>query len=165
MSISHPCNKTGNLSVSHLCLMLAGTGCRHMLPCNGWVSGKISFFIFQLVTFRGLRISPYPVTPATLMYSFTTSISFLCGTFPPAWQLQIQNHLSNMSTIPTHLNLASLNLSLHHSTLAVPLICSFLVLSILVTPSQNLSIFNCTASGSASCPFHSLQTIHHRKSH
>uniref|UniRef100_A0AAR2K7T9 proton-translocating NAD(P)(+) transhydrogenase n=1 Tax=Pygocentrus nattereri TaxID=42514 RepID=A0AAR2K7T9_PYGNA len=45
-----------------------------------------------------------------------------------------------LNTCPNHLNLASLALSPNCSTFTVPLICSFLILSILVTPNENLSI-------------------------
>uniref|UniRef100_A0A8C4N0J5 Uncharacterized protein n=1 Tax=Eptatretus burgeri TaxID=7764 RepID=A0A8C4N0J5_EPTBU len=59
--------------------------------------------------------------------------------------------VSLLCTCPNHLNLASLTLSPNHPTCAVPLIYSFLILSILVTPNENRSIFNSATSSSASC--------------
>uniref|UniRef100_A0AAR2JPB9 Protein FAM50A n=1 Tax=Pygocentrus nattereri TaxID=42514 RepID=A0AAR2JPB9_PYGNA len=56
-----------------------------------------------------------------------------------------------LNTCPNHLNLASLALSPNCSTFTVPLICSFLILSILVTPNENLSIFISATSSLASC--------------
>ncbi|KAL7870153.1 hypothetical protein SRHO_G00076500 [Serrasalmus rhombeus] len=56
-----------------------------------------------------------------------------------------------LNTCPNHLNLASLALSPNCSTFTVPLICSFLILSILVTPNENLSTFISATSSSASC--------------
>ena len=56
---------------------------------------------------------------------------------------------------PYHLNLASRVFSPNHPTCAVPLMYSFLILSILVTPNENRNIFNSATSISASCLFDS----------
>uniref|UniRef100_A0A8C4Q084 Uncharacterized protein n=1 Tax=Eptatretus burgeri TaxID=7764 RepID=A0A8C4Q084_EPTBU len=60
---------------------------------------------------------------------------------------------SLLCTRPNHLNLASLTLSPSRPTCAVPLIYSFLILSILVTPNENRSIFNSLTSSTDSCLF------------
>ena len=54
--------------------------------------------------------------------------------------------LSVLCTCPNHLNLASLTLSPRRLTRVVPLMCSFLILSILVAPTENLSVFNSVSS-------------------
>ena len=54
---------------------------------------------------------------------------------------------------PYHLSLASRVFSPNFPTCAVPLIYSFLILSILVTPNENRNIFNSATSISASCLF------------
>ncbi|KAF7707483.1 hypothetical protein HF521_018701, partial [Silurus meridionalis] len=59
--------------------------------------------------------------------------------------------MSLLCTCPNHLNLASLTFSPKHPTCAVPLINSFLILSILVTPNENLNIFSSATSSSTSC--------------
>uniref|UniRef100_A0A3P8VTU0 Anion exchange protein n=1 Tax=Cynoglossus semilaevis TaxID=244447 RepID=A0A3P8VTU0_CYNSE len=59
--------------------------------------------------------------------------------------------LSLLCTCPNHLNLASLAFSPNLPVCVVPLMTSFLILSILVSPKENLSIFNSVTSSSASC--------------
>ena len=56
-------------------------------------------------------------------------------------------------TFPYHLILPSLIFILNRSTLTVPLIYSFLILSFLVTPIANLNIFISTTSISSTCFF------------
>ena len=62
--------------------------------------------------------------------------------------------LSFLRTCPYHLSLASCVFSPNRPTCAVPLMYSFLILSILVTQvNENRNIFNCATSISASCLF------------
>ena len=89
-------------------------------------------------------------TPTTRMSSLTTSMNLFFG-LPPL--LLLSNSSKNnillpiypsfcLYTCPYHINLASLTLSPICLTLAVPRINSFLILSVLVTPKENLNIFN-----------------------
>ncbi|KAF7644146.1 hypothetical protein LDENG_00020260, partial [Lucifuga dentata] len=94
------------------------------------------------------------------MSSFTTSINLLfglpLGLLPGSSNLSILLPICSLSllcTCPNHLSLASLTLSPKHLTCAVPLMYSFLILSILVTPKENLSILVSATSSSASCLF------------
>ncbi|XP_068182162.1 mitogen-activated protein kinase kinase kinase kinase 4 isoform X5 [Antennarius striatus] len=100
------------------------------------------------------------LTPATSMSSFITSINLLfglpLGLLPGSSKLSILLPIYSLSllwTCPNHLSLASLTLSPKPLTFAVPLMYSFLILSILVTPRENLSIFICATSSSVSCLF------------
>ena len=75
-----------------------------------------------------------------------------------AWQFHGEHLSSNVLflasfTCPNYLSLASLVLSPKHFTCAVPQMYSFLILSILVTPNENLNIFSSVTSNSASCFF------------
>ncbi|KAF7708794.1 hypothetical protein HF521_017851, partial [Silurus meridionalis] len=58
--------------------------------------------------------------------------------------------MSLLCTCPNHLNLTSLTLSPKRPTCTVPLINSFLILSILITP-NNLNIFSSATSSFTSC--------------
>ena len=78
----------------------------------------------------------------------------------PLWVLSVTHIVSILpliyplsvhSTCPNHLNLASLTLHPKRPTYAVPLMCSFLILSILVTPKENLNSFKSATCSSASC--------------
>ncbi|KAF7650345.1 hypothetical protein LDENG_00127500, partial [Lucifuga dentata] len=100
------------------------------------------------------------LTPTNFMSSFTTSINLLfglpLGLLPGSSNLSILLPICSLSllcTCPNHLSLASLTLSPKHLTCAVPLMYSFLILSIFVTPKENLSILVSTTSSSASCLF------------
>lgn len=55
-----------------------------------------------------------------------------------------------LCTGPSHLRLACLTLSPSRLTCAVPLVTSLLILSVLVTPKENLSIFSSATSTSVS---------------
>lgn len=61
------------------------------------------------------------------------------------------------------LSLTSLNSTPKHLTRAVPLMDSFLILCILVTPEENLNVFNTATSSSVSCLLLSptLSTMQH----
>uniref|UniRef100_A0A3P8WWC6 Protease associated domain containing 1 n=1 Tax=Cynoglossus semilaevis TaxID=244447 RepID=A0A3P8WWC6_CYNSE len=98
------------------------------------------------------------LTPTICMSSLTTSIYLLFGL--PLFLLpgsSISNillpmyPLSLLCTCPNHLNLASLAFSPNLPVCVVPLMTSFLILSILVTPKENLSIFISSTSSSTSC--------------
>lgn len=93
--------------------------------------------------------------------SFYILVATSSASFP-----QYNHHLS-ACTCQNHVNLASVALS---PTRAVPLMHSFLISSILVNPTENLSIFNLQPpSGSASRLFSStlrdLQTLQNSRSH
>ena len=90
---------------------------------------------------------PFSFAPTFPIFSFTTSKNLLFGlplflfpynsisiTFLPtfSWSLMI---------CPYHLSLPSLIFIPNHSTLTVPLMYSFLILSLHVTPTANLNIF------------------------
>nr|XP_057943069.1 uncharacterized protein LOC131138282 isoform X1 [Doryrhamphus excisus] len=96
------------------------------------------------------------LTPTTLMSSLTTSINVLFGLplrlLPGSILLPIYS-LSVLWTCPNHLSLASLTLSPRPLACNVPLMYSFLIVSILVTPNENLSILISATSSSASCNF------------
>ena len=94
------------------------------------------------------------------MSSFTTSINLLFGLprflFPgnSIFSILLPIYPSSfLSTCPYHLSLASRVFSPNRPTCAVPLMYSFLILSILVTPNENRNIFNSATSISASCLF------------
>ncbi|KAF7686644.1 hypothetical protein HF521_015037 [Silurus meridionalis] len=92
------------------------------------------------------------------MSSLTTSINLLLGL--PLFLLPGVSILSILlliypvfllCTCPNHLNLTSLTLSPKRPTCTVPLINSFLILSIVVTPNEHLNIFSSATSSSTSC--------------
>ncbi|KAF7692621.1 hypothetical protein HF521_010231, partial [Silurus meridionalis] len=96
--------------------------------------------------------------PTTCMSSLTTFIYLLFGLsfllLPGGAILSILLPIYPMSllcTCPNHLNRASLTLSPKPTTCTVPLISSFLILSILDTPNENLNIFSSATSSSTSC--------------
>ncbi|KAF7703122.1 hypothetical protein HF521_022129, partial [Silurus meridionalis] len=96
--------------------------------------------------------------PTTSMSSLTTSINLLLGLplflLPGGSILSILLLIYPMSllcTCPNHLNLTSLTLSPKRPTCALPLINSFLILSIVVTPNENFNIFSSATSSSTSC--------------
>ena len=100
------------------------------------------------------------VTSTSAMSSFTTSINLLFGL--PRFLFPGNSILSTLlpaypspflSTCPYHLSLASRVFSPNRPTCAVPLMYSFLILSILVTPNENRNIFNFATSISVSCLF------------
>ena len=98
------------------------------------------------------------VTSTSAMSSFTTSINLLFGLFlfPGNSILSILLPIYPSSfprRCPYHLSLASRVFSPNFPTCAVPLMYSFLILSILVTPNENRNIFNSATSISASCLF------------
>ncbi|KAF7706705.1 hypothetical protein HF521_019959, partial [Silurus meridionalis] len=96
--------------------------------------------------------------PTTCMSSLTIFINLLFGLplslLPGVSILSILlliYHMSLLCTCPNHLNLASLTLSPKRPTCVVPLINSFLILSIVVTLNENLNIFSSATSSSTSC--------------
>ena len=100
------------------------------------------------------------VTSTSAMSSFTTSINLLFGLsrflFPGNSILSIRLPIypsSFLRRCPYHLTLASRVLSPNFPTCAVPMMYSFLILCILVTPNENRNIFNSDTSISASCLF------------
>ena len=103
------------------------------------------------------------VTSTSAMSSFTTSINLLFGLsrflFPGNSILSILLPIypsSFLRRCPYHLSLASRFFSQNFPTSAVPLMYSFLILSIRVTPNENHNIFNSATSISASCLFVSV---------
>ena len=99
--------------------------------------------IFDLHLF--LSSASSSVTSATAISSLTASIYLLLGLF--LWQFHPQHPSPNISIIflPTclnHLSLASRVFSPNRPTCAVPLMYSFLILSIPVTPNENCNILN-----------------------
>ena len=98
------------------------------------------------------------VTSTSAMSSFTTSINLLFGLprflFPGNSILSILLPIypsSFLRRCPYHLSLASRVFSPNFPTCAVPLMYSFLILSILATPNENRNIFNSAIS--VSCLF------------
>ena len=98
------------------------------------------------------------VTSTSAMSSFTTYRNLLLGfphfLFPGSYILSILNPIypsSFLRTCPYHLSLASRVFSQNFPTRAVPLMYSFLILSILVTPNENRNIFNSATSICTSC--------------
>lgn len=83
---------------------------------------------------------------STCMSSPTTSINVLHD---------LPLRLLSSGSIPPlyHINLTSLTLAPNCHTCAVPLIYSFLILSVLVSPNANHSIFSSAFSRSSSCLF------------
>ena len=113
-------------------------------------------FILQLL----LSSASSSFTLTSAMSSFTTSINLLFGLprflFPgnSIFSILLPIYPSSfLSTCPYHLSLASRVFSPNRPTCAVPLMYSFLILSILVTPNENRNIFNSATSISASCLF------------
>ena len=114
--------------------------------------------IFNLQLLLSSASSSFTSTSA--MSSFTTSINLLFGLprflFPgnSIFSILLPIYPSSfLSTCPYHLSLASRVFSPNRPTCAVPLMYSFLILSILVTPNENRNIFNSATSISASCLF------------
>ena len=100
------------------------------------------------------------VTSTSAMSSFNTSINLLFGLprflFPgnSIHRIRLPIYPSSfLSTWPYHLSIACRVFSPNRPTCAVPLKNSFLILSILVTPTEKPNIFNSATSISASCLF------------
>ena len=101
------------------------------------------------------------VTSTSAMSSFTTSINLIFCLprfiFPGSSILSILLPISSsfLRTYPYHLSLtlACRVFSPNRPACAVPLMYSFLILSILVTPNENRNIFNSATAISASCIF------------
>ncbi|XP_060764677.1 N-alpha-acetyltransferase 25, NatB auxiliary subunit isoform X3 [Neoarius graeffei] len=107
--------------------------------------------IFRL--HRALSSASFSTTPATFMSSLTTSMYLLYGLrrfrVPGSSILNILLPTCSASLLrmcPYHLSLISLSLIPKLATCAVPLMCSFLILS-------NLNILNSATSNFASCLF------------
>ena len=94
----------------------------------------ISSFITSKNLLFGLPLFLYPDNSISILFLPTYS-----------WSLLI--------TCPYHLSLPSLIFILNRSTLTVPLMYSFLILSFLVTPMANLNIFISATSISYTCFF------------
>ncbi|KAF7705031.1 hypothetical protein HF521_020317, partial [Silurus meridionalis] len=93
------------------------------------------------------------LTPTTCISSLTTSINLLFGLplfLPPGdsiLSILLPIYIRSLPcTCPNHLSHASLTFSPKRPTCAVPLINLFLILSIVVTPKKNLSIFSSATS-------------------
>ena len=120
---------------------------------QGWPQCIIILHIFL----SSMSIS---FTPTSFISSFTTSKNLLFG-LPlllfPGNSISIIFLLtyswSLLMTYPYHLSLPSLIFIPNRSTLTVLLMCSFLILSFLVTPIVNLSIFISATSISSTCFF------------
>ena len=102
-----------------------------------------------------LSSASFSVTSATAMSSLTASINLLFGLhrflFPGSSFSQYTDHLSSVYVQTT--SVLPLMFSPNRPTCAVPLMYSFLILSILVTPNENRYNFNSATSISASCLF------------
>ena len=107
-----------------------------------------------------LFLTSVSFSPTFPISSFTTSKNLVFGLplflfpgkpisiiFLPAYSWSL------LMTFPYQLSLLSLIFILNHSTLTVPLINSFLILSFLVTPVANLNIFISITSISSICFF------------
>ena len=117
---------------------------------------------FQSPVVPVLCILPRHIHGSTsAMSSFITSINLLFGlpfssflaTPSSASVSQYNHHLSSVGACPYHLSLASRVFSPTYPSCAVPLMYSFLILSIIVTPTENRNIFNSATSASAYCIF------------
>ena len=100
------------------------------------------------------------VTSTSAMSSFTISINLIFGLprflFPgnSIISILLSIHPSSfLRTCPYHLSLASRVFSPNRPTCALPLMYSFMIVSILVTLNENRNIFNSATSISASCLF------------
>lgn len=112
---------------------------------NIFIIDSILPFFFFLLLFL------YPHSYTLSLHLWTLSVVFLFSSYkyihnPPC-------------TCPNHFNLAFLNLSPNHSTLAVLLRCLFLILSILVTPNENLNILTSATSSLSSFHFSPLNGL------
>ena len=120
---------------------------------QGWPQHMIIFHIF-------LSSTSVSFAPISSISSFTTSKNRLFG-LPlllfPGNSISIIFLLtyswSLLMTCPYHLSLPSLIFIPNRSTLTVLLMCSFLILSFLVTPIANLNIFISATSISSTCFF------------
>ena len=123
---------------------------------------QITVFHFNLIFVSST------LTPTTCMSFFTASTNLLFGLplclLPGSSISSIllpMYPLSLLCTCPNHLNLAFLAFSPSLHVWVVPLMILFLILSILVTPKENLTFFSSATSSSAGCLlpsplFHSL---------
>ena len=120
---------------------------------QGWPQRIIILHIF-------LSLMSISFTPTSFISSFITSKNLLFGLplllfpgnsisiiFLPTYSWSL------LMTCPYHLNLPSFIFIPNRSTLTVLLMCSFLILSFLVTPIVNLSIFISATSISSTCFF------------
>ena len=131
---------------------------------QGWPQRIIILHIFLSSTFVSF-------TPTSCISSFTASKNLLFGLplllfsgnsisiiFLPTYSWSL------LMTCAYHLSLPSLIFIPNCSTLTVLLMCSFLILSFLVTPIANLNIFISATSISSTCFFcdcYCLKSIHH----
>ena len=131
---------------------------QHLLLLSAFpIRGRHSGFSFYCCFYQ---LYPPPSLQPSAMSSFTTSINLLFGL--PGFLFPGNSILGILFSIypspflrrwPYHLSLASRVFSPNFPTCAVPLMYSFLILSILVTPNENRNIFNSATSISASCLF------------
>ncbi|KAI5090312.1 eukaryotic translation initiation factor 4 gamma 3 isoform X8 [Silurus meridionalis] len=111
---------------------------RRRLDQNGFkenVAASVEDLVKSITEFRGQKGSlgtDFRVQTHVLILLLICPMSLLC-------------------TCPNHLNLTSLTLSPKRPTCTVPLINSFLILSIVVTPNEHLNIFSSANSSSTSC--------------
>ena len=97
-------------------------------------TSPISFFTTSKNLLFGLPLLLFPGNSISIIFLPTYSLSFLM-------------------TCPYHLSLPSLIFIPNRSTLTILLMCSFLILSFLVTPIANLNIFISATSISSTCFF------------
>lgn len=133
---------------------------------------NIPFLFFSAAPFRGRRTGSsisISLCPLRLPLSHQPPSCSPCPHHihkPPPWSsfsppasasilsiLLLKYPTSLSCTRPNLPSFASLALSPRHPTCAVPLMYSFLILSILITPNETHSIFNSETSSSKSYPF------------
>lgn len=130
----------GHIEEIMFCFSARKTYLVHLILLAGPFNGLPQQIISLYLT---LHPASSPVTPApcNVPFHYIYESSLWSYTFPPAWQLHIQHLLSSVSTIPTlHMFKLSqpwlFNIVSKTPTWAVPLLYSFLILSILATPSK-----------------------------
>ena len=137
-------NQEGNDSYLLLLLLLSA------FPIRGRHSGfSFSSCFYQLYLPPSLQPQPCPL-------HHIHKPPFWPTPFPLSWQLHPQHPSPNIPIIfPLYMSISpqssSRVFSPNFPTCAVPLMYSFLILSILVTPNENRNIFNSATSISASC--------------
>ena len=147
-SYSNPYNHLVNYTYFNSLLLLSA------FPFSqGWPQHIIIFHIF-------LSSMSVSFAPTSHISSFTTSKNLLFGLpllLLPNNSISIiflpTYFWSLLMTCPYHLSLPSLIFIPNRSTLTVLLMCSFLIMSFLITPITNLNIFISATSISSTCFF------------
>ena len=126
-----------SISLHHMQTSSFSFGCSRSVATADFPSSFSPFICILLRHFNHCHLLPlHPVVGLRFLFPGCSILSMLLPIHPSSF----------LRTCPYHLSLASRVFSPNRPTCAVPLMYSFLILSILVTPNENRNIFHCVTS-------------------